>query len=229
LVVGEFGFRIYWVNVRATYGPFVVTIDAPGDVLSDVVVQLRCNSAPNELVVHFVTRTREPVEVPARYLPQVQQPFPCEVLVSHPHLGGYSTTDLTVDHIQPRTRVLLPTVQVALWNPQRIRRLLTGDERLPGRPDENPIFAARDALDDEVAALATLWLPQFCGSALPRVQDAYVPRLALERTHLLLSDSLIEPDPTFVANINERWDSACQFYCDADARRAGNLPLARCE
>ena len=61
-----------------------------------------------------------------------------------------------------------------LWDSDRLRRLLTGQEKLPGRAEENPVFAARDALDWEYGSLESLWLPDFCGSELSRVKQAYV-------------------------------------------------------
>ena len=81
-----------------------------------------------------------------------------------------------------------------------------------GRENQDPYSIARDLLDEHLNQLAGSWLPPFCASDFERIARDYIPRLALLRLRVLISESLTEASEGDIEVIDTRFRAACELH-----------------
>jgi len=196
-IIVEFGYRVYWKEFNATYGPFVVTIDTGKLSLKNMVATISCvdRAAPPRPLfwVRHAMESGVAYELPAAYIGPIKTSGECTVTVWHPQLQADFTNSFSFSRSDARKRIEWTALP------------------LPWREE-----IAED-LDQELRSLGLKWVPYVCDSDWPNVKHEYLSMVMDRRVEQF---RLVSPDPGYIAFWSTEWDRTC------DASRAQTLVMS---
>jgi len=110
----EFAYRSYWVAFKATYGPFIVNVNAGRPTLRDIAALLQCESSPgswanrSKAYVHRqAIASGVPTAFPAKYMGLVTLPLHCELALNHPEFRQGFAIHYVLPNVKPRDQIEL--------------------------------------------------------------------------------------------------------------------------